>query len=390
MARAELDIDIKANSAPAKKGVKEVKKETVNAIEEIQAKNKEALKGFLGVFAPVAIAINAVMMLMASISNAIKEYFSAGQAFVDWGEKANVSAQSVAYLKAQADSAGVSAQEFERAMDDLGAGRVTIEQLRKEWQGLGNDIKTASNAQNNFRELARQKNFDLFGEGWTSFWGGMAEQGAEMIGMGGAQVAKMEQMAYAGATYEEALKEARNARRGWHMPVSDDRLKEAFYTAKVNKSNDEFATRQRNMEYTAKQLYKADLSATDREAIFKSETGRSLSNDAILEMAKKLLSREEKLAERISESVEATKKEEEREKKHKEEQEKFNDELDKIGTGLKESFTAGGGLIGGVNYSLKYNDISMEQLAVMRQQLQAEIDAQQALKSIDKTLKGDE
>lgn len=390
MARAELDIDIKANSAPAKKGFKEVKKEGVKAIEEIQNKNREALKGFLGVFAPVAIAINAIMMVMASISNAIKEYFSAGQVFVDWGEKANVSAQSVAYLKAQADSAGVSAQEFEQAMDDLSAGRVTIEQLRKEWQGLGDDIKTASNAQNNFRELARKKNFELFGEGWATFWGGAAEQGAEMIGMGGAQIAKIEQMAYAGATYEDALQEARNARRGWHMPVSEERLKEAFYTAKANKANDEFETRQRHMEYTAKQLYKADLSATDREAIFKEATGRSYSNDAIIDLAKKLLSREEKLAERISESVEATKQEEEREKKHKEEQKKFNDELDKIGAGLKESFTAGGGLIAGASYNLKYRDVGMEQLAVMRQQLQAEIDAKQALRSIDKILKGDE
>jgi hypothetical protein len=396
MAKAKLEFNIGANNTEAKRKIQEVKKEGISVTQEIQNKNREGIKNFLGMFAPIQIGINLLMSALSAVGESIRKHFNAGQVFVDWGKKANISAQSVAYLKAQADSAGISAKEFETAMDDLNAGRTTVEKLRKEWQGLGDDIKTATNAQQNFSELSRKRNFGQFGEGASSFLGGIAEGALEMVGFGGAQLSTIERMAYQGASYEDALFEAKKARRGWHAPITESRLKEAYYTARANMFADEMETKKRNIDYTAKQLYKADLSASEREAIFEEQTGQRFTNEAILKLGKSLLSRDELLAERIKEGAEATKAEKENErnqdgltKKEEEAKKKFAEDLDKIGTSLKETFVDGGGLIAGVNYNMRYNN-TMEELAILRQQLQAELDSKKTLSEIEKTLKGDE
>jgi hypothetical protein len=350
----------------------------------------------LGMFAPVALAMNAMMQIVSSIGNAIREYFNAGQAFVDWGKKANISAQSVAYLKAQADSAGVSTKEFERAMDDLASGKTSIEKLRKEWQGLGDDIKTASNAQQNFSELGRKKNFENFGEGWNTLWGGLANEGLEMVGFGGKARAIVEAGAYSGKTFEEALFEAQKGRRGWHAPINVKEMKTAYYTALANKTNDELETKQRNREYTAQQLAKADLSASDREKIFFEQTKQHYTNDEIIALADSLKTNEDKLADEIKRATEAQKERDqvakenaEREKREKEKKDKLADEMAKTAFAIKDSFTAGGGLIGGAGYSIR-NQSGMEAMtAVAEKQLKTQQKQVKTLEDLRTILKGE-
>lgn len=383
MAKSHLEFDITANGTKAVKGIEKVKKAGVDAAEEIQAKNNEATKAAIGMIAPMAIAMQGLMALLGGISESIKKYFAMGEVFVEWGKKAEISAQSVAYLKAEADSAGISAKDFEQAMADLGAGKTSIAKLREEWQGLGDSIKTASEAQENFRKLARTKSFEVWGEGQATFWGGLAEIGAEAVGMGGAQLAAVERAAYEGKSLEEAMFEGRKARRGWHAPISQERMMEAYYTADSNRRNDELATQKRLMNETAKALSDADISDAEKERLFADKVGTKMTARAIGELAQSLKTRDELFKDEIKNVAEAEKKAREADKKERDRDAKIVDEGKKLGLGMKDVFAQGGGLIGNAVYGQRNADWRDDQLKLIREQTEFVKKQTQSLANIE-------
>lgn len=389
MARSQLELNIGADNRQAKHAIKEIKKEGVDAADEIQAKNNEATKQVLGMFAPMAIAVQGLMSLIAGIGESIRKYFAQGEVFIEWGKKADISAQSVAYLKAQADAAGVSAKDFEQAMADLGAGKTTIAKLREEWEGLGDSIKTASEAQANFEKLARSKNFTLFGDSQSTFWGGLADGAMEMVGFGGRELAAIQRAAYEGKSFEEAVAEGRKARKGYSLGVSNERKMTAYYEAVANRQADETATQKRAMEETAKKLYAAEIDEEKKVQLFKDQTGIELTAKAIDELAQSLKTRDEKFNDELKYATEEKKKADEEEKKRKDELEKFNDEVEKIGQGVKQTFTSGGGLIGNANYGFKFGDWTQEQLKQMHEQVNLSREQLYNLKIINKALMED-
>lgn len=476
MARAQLDLNIGANGAPAKKEIKEVKKEGVNAVEEIGAKNREALKGFIGMFAPMALAIGAVMAVLGSIKQAISEAFNQGKVFQEFAEKANISANSVAMLKAQADSAGLSTKEFERAMDDLASGKTSIQMLQKEWGKLGNQIDVASKAQENFSKLARVESLEQFGEGWNTFWGGLASFGADLLGAGGDQLAAAKMAGAQGKTWEEAKWEAQLARGMFDAPIMEGRIREAYLEAFNDWKHDQYETEQRFLEETAKvlmtsglkdeeivrlfkeqtdrndsirliqhyferaktkdeilkdkikeaqeaqkkleeeekkqaearkkeaddrnefikNLAKANLTAQQREQLFTEETGETKKNEDILKEAEALKTDKEKQAEKIKafedenkRIEEEAKKAEEQRVKEREEKHKNAEDLYKIRLGFRDTWTDGGGLIGNVNYGLRNQNATQEQIKLASQQLNEQKKQAKSLKEIEDAIKGD-
>lgn len=383
MAKSHLEFDITANGTKAVKGIEKVKKAGVDAAEEIQAKNNEATKAAIGMIAPMAIAMQGLMALLGGISESIKKYFAMGEVFVEWGKKAEISAQSVAYLKAEADSAGISAKDFEQAMADLGAGKTSIAKLREEWEGLGSSIKTATNAQENFRKLARAKNFTLFGEGASTFFGGATEGFLEMVGMGGAQRAAIERAAYEGKSREEAILEGMKARRGWHAPISRDRMEAAYESAKSNMLADEKETETRLINETAKKLADADISNAEKERLFREFTGGDMPIDEIKRIAEEQKSRDEKMNETIKNVAEAEKKAREADKKERDRDAKIVDEGKKLGLGMKDAFAQGGGLIGNAVYGQRNADWRDDQLKLIREQTEFVKKQTQSLANIE-------
>lgn len=383
MARSQLEFDITANNKPAVKKINEVKKAGVDATEEIQAKNNEATKAAIGMIAPMAIAVQGLMTLLAGISESVRKYFAMGEVFIEWGKKAEISAQSAAYLKAEADAAGVSAKDFEQAMADLGAGKTSIAKLREEWEGLGDSIKTATNAQENFEKLARAKNYTIFGDGASKFFGGVANGALELIGMGGTQLAAVERAAYEGKSYEEAVKEAQKARRGWHAPVIESRMRAAYETAKSNALADEKETETRLINETAKKLAEADISNAEKERLFREFTGGDMPIDEIKRIAEEQKSRDEKMNETIKGIADEEKKAREADKKERDRAAKIVDEGRKLGIGMKDAFTQGGGLIGNAVYGQRNEDWRNEQLKLLREQYEFVKKQTQSLTNIE-------
>lgn len=389
MAKTQLEVNIGANNQKAKQKIAEVKKDGIDAVQEIQNKNRESIKGMLGMVAPIGLAMKGISMLVAGIGNSIKKYFAQGEVFTKWAEKANVSAHSVAYLKAQADSAGVSAQEFERSMSDLASGNVTLSKLSEQWGKLGDNIKTAENAQKNFEQLARSKNFELFGKGAEEFFGGMASGFLEMVGVGGSELSAIERSAYEGKSYEEAVAEGQRSRKSYSMSVSEERKREAYNSALAKKQADEIATTKRTMETSAKKLAEADISASDRERLFKERTGQTMTNDAILALAESIKSNEERFSDEIKKSAEAEKKRADEEKKQAEQDKKYAEELSKTKLAVKDSFTTGGGLIGGASYSIRNKNGIEAMTAVAEKQLKIQRKQEKTLEDVRDILKGE-
>ena len=389
MSKAELQFNLGANNTQAKQKIAEVKKDGIDASAEIQQKNKEGLKQVIGMIAPMAIAVKGLMMLFQGIGESIKKFFAQGEAFTKWAEKANVSAHSVAYLKAQADSAGVSAKEFEQAMADLSSGNATLAQLEAQWGKVGDKIKSAQLAQENFEKLARSKNFELFGKGSENFFGGMANGALEMLGFGGSELSAIERSAYEGKSFEEALAEGQKARKGYSAPVSEARKRDAYYSALAKKQEDEIATKKRTMETTAKKLAEADISADDRVRIFKERTGQTLSNDAILALAESIKTNEEKLTDTIKKATEEEKKRADDAKKEDDKQKKFQAEFKKAQNAVKDTFTAGGGLIGGANYAIRNADAMRDVAEVSKKQLHIQRKQEKTLEDVRAILKGE-
>lgn len=389
MAKTELNFKIGADGSPAKREINDVKKQGIDAVQEIQNKNRESIKGFLGMLAPVSIAMGALMSLISGIGKSIKAYFAQGEVFTKWAEKANISAHSVAYLKAQADAAGVSAKEFEQSMSDLASGNVTLSKLSEQWGKLGDNIKAAKNAQENFEKLARSKNFEIFGKGAENFFGGMASGFLEMVGVGGSELSAIERAAYEGKSYEEAVKEGQKSRKSYSLAVSDERKRDAYYEAVAKKQADEIATKERVMNTSAQKLAQVDISAADRERMFKERTGVSLSNDAILMLAERLKTNEEKFADEIKKATEAEKKRADDEKKQAEKDKKYAEEMEKTTKAVKDSFTAGGGLIGGAGYSLRNKSGIEAMTAVAEKQLRIQRKQEKTLEDVKAILKGE-
>ena len=94
MAKTQLEVNIGANNQKAKQKIAEVKKDGIDAVQEIQNKHRESIKGMLGMVAPIGLAMKGISMLVAGIGNSIKKYFAQGEVFTKWAEKANVSAHS--------------------------------------------------------------------------------------------------------------------------------------------------------------------------------------------------------------------------------------------------------------------------------------------------------
>lgn len=334
MAKTELQLKIGADNTKAVQKIKEVKKEGVDAVQEIQQKNREAIKSLLGKVSLVAIGVQALTTVVQKVGEAVKKYFAEGDAFREMAKGAKISAESVAYLKAQADSAGISTEEFEKALKDLADGNTTIDSLSNAWSRLGNSIDTAKNAQKNFEQLTRQLNFDDFDKKATSLSGKIANVYLELFGTHGKQKAIMQQAVYEGKSLAEAASEAFSNIKWYEGGATFEELQQWYYETQSIANNDRNATLYRTMNKTAKKLAESEMSAEDRERIFKETTGMTFSNEAIIALAEQIKTAEEKLAESIKEATETEKKRLDEEKKKEAEAERVADvarqEVEKI------------------------------------------------------------
>lgn len=294
MARAQLNIGVDVNANQAKKKLNEIKQEGVDTVEEIGAKNREALKGFIGMFAPMAIAVGAVITVLGAVKEAFVNAFSQGEIFDEFAERAKASAQSVAYLKAQADSAGISTKEFEEAMDDLGSGKTTIQALREEWGRLSDSIDVASKATSNFISISRKKNLDDFKTFFGDMFAGLIDSTINFIGGGGRNAAIIEESAFRGESLEDAIKNAQRYHSTSLRRMSRSEMETIYYRARAKMYQDERESTLRNREYWLNALASNEkIDDVALEATFNEKTNHNWSAKRIREEYETLRQRDE-------------------------------------------------------------------------------------------------
>lgn len=337
MARAQLNIGVDVNANPAKKKLENLKKEGVDTVEELGAKNRESIKGLIGLFAPMALAVGAIVSMLGVVKQAFSNAFSQGEVFDDFAEKANTSAQSVAYLKAQADSAGISTKEFEQAMNDLGSGKTTIQALREEWSKLGDSIDTVGKATENFMDAGRVKNFEKFTKNFTDIVAGWADNTLNFLGIGGRNEALIEEGAYRGLSFEETKKLFERYHSTSLRRLSERELQAIYNKAIAQKHKDERESMIRNREYWASTLVGSgkvdDIALVET---FNRETGHNWTAQQIKDLALEVEKRDNSkyaLDQAVKQSTERKEAEDAKVKAQEEADKKLKEQQDKI---LKE------------------------------------------------------
>lgn len=137
-------------------GAKTMRRAGVNAADEITKKNLSLIKSYVSMLSPIAIAFAAVTAAVRRIKKSYQELVDEGKKLSDGAEKIGASKYQFAALKSAADSAKVSVSDFNKSLDELKSGKVTIEQLTEAWKENADAADLAANRARTASALAAQ------------------------------------------------------------------------------------------------------------------------------------------------------------------------------------------------------------------------------------------
>ena len=386
---AEQSIDrlrYKAKAANA-----EEKKDGINFVKELKQKNEEAIKGMIGMLSPVVL----IIAIIAGLAKAFTSLYQHGKKLRETAADIGVSAVSMADLDARAKAAGLSTEEFRTKLDELKAGKTTLEDIKKEMGGIGDKAKYAARMTRNLIALSANR----VGENMSTVVGNLGDwltlqwaqhtswkRNARMANIAhpamevavAAGMAKDKAIEYAGKRYNTMLGIQ------WTSTSETDRaeLGQIYDAIKRRNEKENYKSESRMM---VKMLEDLD---NDMDAAYAAYTRRHSSITM------------EEFMRRVTEAKEETPYDEDirrgKEKlKEKEAENKRQEELDKrdaaiAKTAVSNAYTAGGGLIAGLTYAINGQTLGEKQLAEMVKQAKAAEKANATLVKVHQALTGEE
>lgn len=177
-------------TAAAKRSNAEIKRDGINAAEEIGKKNQESLKAMIGRFAPIAVALSVLFSIARKVGEAFSKMAENGKKLRETAEDIGVSAQTAARLKAQADAAGISAKEYAKSLDDLKSGATSIDEISAAWARAAKEAHGAKEAnaafadamRKNFEDIALSKNIEKLEKFNDNLWRHVAGGMVSLVG----------------------------------------------------------------------------------------------------------------------------------------------------------------------------------------------------------------
>lgn len=161
----------------AKKANDEIKRDGVNVSEAIARKNREGVNNLVGRLSWVRIAIAAIEHIAKNLATAFGQMVQEGNKFSE-AAAFGISAETMASLKAKADAAGVSLEDYNKSLEDLKTGRTSLDELSRSWKDMAQNIYGAKEANNRFFEnlsdnieaIAVSKNIEKLTGGIGKLW----------------------------------------------------------------------------------------------------------------------------------------------------------------------------------------------------------------------------
>lgn len=154
MATTNLKLTATADTSDAKRKLDDLKKQSINVTDEIAQKNRERLKEAIGLIAPVAVGVQALMRVIDGAISKVQEFIGRvanyRDAYAKTGENLDKLAQSLnattaetIRLQAAADAAGIGAKDYAAALDKIKAGTITLDQQATAWESIASSASIA-------------------------------------------------------------------------------------------------------------------------------------------------------------------------------------------------------------------------------------------------------
>lgn len=368
-AKAELRIEATANTTQATQKLKELKREGVDVSDEIRAKNEEALKGVIGQFAPMMLAVTAIYKLLGLVAQGFQQMGERAAKLRETAEALNVSASTVAELEARAAAAGVSAKDYAEAIDDLKNGVTTVEELADAWRKSGDGAKYAAEMTKSVTALATDKALQKFRDFFGAIPGFLADSAAFLVGLDASGEAAIETAVRSGVSKDKAVEMAMRADpyTFYRSTVGNEErrreLADLYDTQLAQQKEDE----KRSRDTAIKTLYDelgGDVAETIKQLRDKLKIDASESAVlAAVKRATEALTPWERAAEEGKQNIkdaEELAKAEEAERKETEKR-----EADLAKTAVSYAYAQGGGLLAGLSYGPMVETVQDKQLRAM-------------------------
>lgn len=154
MATTNLKLTATADTSDAKRKIDDLKKQSIDVQDEIAQKNRERLKEAVGLIAPVAVGVQALMRVVDGAISKVQEfigrvasyrdtYAKAGEDLDTLAKNLNATTAETIRLQAAADAAGIGAKDYAAALDKIKAGTITLDQQATAWESIASSASIA-------------------------------------------------------------------------------------------------------------------------------------------------------------------------------------------------------------------------------------------------------
>lgn len=154
MPQTNLRLTATADTTDAKRKLDDLKSQSIDLSEEIANKNRERLKEAVGLVAPVAIGVQALMRVVDAAITKVQEfiarvaafretYAKTGQELDSLAKNLNATTAETIRLQAAANAAGVSARDYAAALDAIKSGKTTLADQAAQWERIASSADLA-------------------------------------------------------------------------------------------------------------------------------------------------------------------------------------------------------------------------------------------------------
>ena len=153
MAQARLEVKATADVSQATKELKKLSVQGVMVADEMKAKSQESIKSIIGAVTPLSVIGATITNLINRGIDALADFsmriFNAKQSYAELGKQVDktakdlgTSTEQAARLEAAAKAAGVGANDYAKAMEDIKSGKTTLEEQAEAWERIAGATKT--------------------------------------------------------------------------------------------------------------------------------------------------------------------------------------------------------------------------------------------------------
>ncbi len=354
-------------SAAAKKANAEIKKDGINVSEELAKKNKEGVNNLVGRFSWVNLTMKGISFIANGLIGGFRKILEEGNKMREMAKNIGISAETFAAMKARADVAGVSLEDFNKSLDALKNGRTSLDELMNSWRGVANATYGAREANDRFFDesgknieaVTIDRNIEKLDVGWRNLWRTSVSGIVRGLGFGTDAETTIEYAVQQGIRGKSGRDKAIRAaiKEQAYSPVEGTTMWRARYKELGDLFDQRVAAvdteRRNSRDDRIVNLYNRlgqDVGATVR-ALYRLGLGNFSDGDvsAAIERAQKRESSREKDERIVREILE----EDQALKAKNEASSKRQEAIDK--TLLSYAFAKGGGLLAGVNYGFLGN-----------------------------------